>query len=73
VCGSPEARLSLEAGGLRVGAQRPDMLEAGACVCGSPEARLSLEAGACALVPRGQTRWRLGLAEFPNYCGDDSC
>ena len=59
---SPEARLSLEAGGLCVGAQGPDMLEAGACVCRSPEARLSLEAGACALVPRGQTCWRLGLA-----------
>ena len=27
-----------------------------------PEAIRSLEAGACALVPRGQTCWRLGLA-----------
>ena len=27
-----------------------------------PEARLSLEAGACAVVPRGQTCWRLGFA-----------
>ena len=31
-----------------VGAQRPDMLEAGACVCRSPEDRLSLEAGVLA-------------------------
>ena len=38
----PEARLSLEAG---AGAQRPDVLEAGACVHRCPEARLSLEAG----------------------------
>ena len=40
-------------------------------MCGSPEARLSLEAGACVLVPRGQTRWRLGLAyvgaQKPDY------
>ena len=39
--------LSLRLGHVCVGAQRPDMLEAGACVCRSPEARLSLEAGAC--------------------------
>ena len=30
---------------VRVGAQRPDVLEAGACVRRCPEARLSLEAG----------------------------
>ena len=48
---------------MRVGAQKPDMLEAGACGCRSPEARLSLEAGACVLVPRGQTCWRLACVE----------
>jgi len=75
----PEAR---HAGGwgLCVGAQKPDMLEAGTCLpdmLASPEARRAGGWGLRRCSPRGQTCWRLGLvlsfAQRPDMLEAGAC
>ena len=55
-----------------VGAQRPDVLEAGACVHRCPEARLSLEAG-LTYAGAGACARREGRARGPDVLEAGAC